>query len=662
LNGLRKLIYVDIALDRTKDNPQRIFESLNSTGLDLSQADLIRNYILMGMTRDDQEFIYKNYWEIIEQNTRDESQNKTFITEFIRDYLTLKNKDIPAKKDVYEKFKKQYPITTIEALKDVLAELKSLSKLYYKLLNPEKEIDKEIRRYLRYINQLEMIVSYPFLMKAYEDYITAKIDKITFVNILKLLLSYVWRRFIVGLPTNALNKVFMTLYDRVKFDNYLLSLQKSLVQKSSSQKFPTNNEVIAAIKEKDMYNISAKNKKYFFECIENHNNNEPVGLSKLTFEHIFPQKPHPKWKQDLEETEYNQIKERYLHTIGNLTYSGNNGELGNKSFLEKRDMNIEDGEQGYKYSKLWLNRDLQNIDVWNLNEVERRIIKITERTLKVWEYPELQTLNDENEEINIFDIENQRRVRGKKLEYYIFEGHQVFVPTITHMYINVLRRLFERNQEVFFNTNLKTRLLILSDPLDYGNRGYDKINDTYYLCLNFSSYDKIERLKEALTLFSLEEELYIKFSSNEDEPEDANLSGTKQRYLEFWAGFKPYLEKNSTKIKAQKPLPQHWSNISIGISQVHIDCIVAFQSYYIYCGIYIPDNKELFKKLHNNKDKIEQELGFNLRWEELPDKKASRLKYSNYEINLETVDGYEECYKWLQETAEKYYDVMQKYW
>ena len=146
--GLSKLIFIDIALDRQRDNPQRIFESLNSTGLELSQADLIRNYILMGLHRSNQDKIYKTYWEIIERSAKDETLNKTRVSEFIRDYLTLKNKEIPNKGDVYVKFKDQYPTTTIENLEVVLSELKSLVRYYNKLNNPKNESDLEIRIHL----------------------------------------------------------------------------------------------------------------------------------------------------------------------------------------------------------------------------------------------------------------------------------------------------------------------------------------------------------------------------------------------------------------------------------------------------------------------------------------------------------------------------------
>ena len=226
LKGLSKLMFVEVSLDREKDDPQRIFESLNSTGLELAQADLIRNYILMGLNRKDQNKIYQNYWEVIERLAKDETLNVSRVSDFIRDYLTLENKNIPNKGKVYLEFKIKYPTSTFEELETTLAGIKSLVKHYNKLINPKNETDREIRHQLEYISRLEINVAYPFLMKVYDDYSNSIIDKATFIRILDLVQSFTWRRFIIGLPTNALNKIFMSLYDKVEQENYLFSIQK----------------------------------------------------------------------------------------------------------------------------------------------------------------------------------------------------------------------------------------------------------------------------------------------------------------------------------------------------------------------------------------------------------------------------------------------------
>lgn len=514
LKGLSKLIFVEVSLEREKDNPQRIFESLNSTGLELSQADLIRNYILMGLSRTNQEKIYKSYWEVIEKNAKDETLNQTRVSDFIRDFLTLKNREIPNKSDVYRTFKENYPTATVDDLEENLSEIKTLSKFYNKLVNPKNEGDKAIRQQLQLISKLEINVAFPFLMKVYEDYSNEIIDKQTFISVLTLVQSYVFRRFIVGLPTNALNKIFMSLYDKVEQEAYLFSIQKSLLLRSGVQRFPRNTETVNALKEKDVYNIKSKNRTYLLERLENYQNNEPVvidGNSDITIEHIFPQNPDPKWKIELGNNEYNFIKENYLNTIGNLTLSGNNGKLGNKYFSEKKVMNEDGKEQGYIFSRLWLNRDLKDKEKWDIEAIENRAHIIAERFLKIWEIPEIEIEQlSTSDEVNIFDAEDPT---GKRIEYALFFDQKIEPKNMADLYVNIMQKLFELQPESFIDTELGSRLRISKNNSEYGNLQYAKLTDTYFILTNTSSIDKFERIKQALTTFGFEDELIIKYAN-----------------------------------------------------------------------------------------------------------------------------------------------------
>jgi len=516
LKGLSKLMFVEISLDREKDDPQRIFESLNSTGLELSQADLIRNYILMGLKRRDQNKIYNNYWEIIEKLAKDEIQNKSKVSDFIRDYLTLENNKIPNKSKVYLEFKTKFPITNLEELESNLTPIKNLVKYYNKLLNPKNETDKDIRLQLEYINRLEINVAYPFLMKVYEDYSENIIEKTTFINILDFIQSFTWRRFIVGLPTNALNKIFMTLYEKIEKDNYLISLQKWLLKREGSQRFPKNKEVIESLKLKDVYNIKSKNRTYLLERLENFENKEPViidGNSDITIEHIFPQNPDPKWKIDLGTDEYNTIKETYLNTVGNLTLSGNNGKLGNKPFLDKKTINVDEKEQGYIFSRLWLNRDLKEKNKWDITEIETRFDLLSDRVLKIWTIPEIKLEErEENNEVNIFEAEDPK---FKKLEYAIFFDQKIEVSQVSKLYVEVFKQLFDLQPETFFTTDLAEKITLTKNPKDGNPRQPVQINDTYYIESNIDSISKFDKIKYALTIFDSEDELTIKYSENE---------------------------------------------------------------------------------------------------------------------------------------------------
>lgn len=510
LQGLSKLIFVNIALDRQKDNPQRIFESLNSTGLELSQADLIRNYILMGLPRKEQEQVFRKSWEPIERNARNLEVNESRVSDFIRDYLTLKQKDIPNKGAVYAKFKERFPIPNSPELKDGLNEIRDLSNVYARLLNPDLETDAVITRELGYIRTLEINVSYPFLMPVYRDFLAGVISRDDFAAVLRLVQSYVWRRAILGLPTNALNKIFMGLYDRVEPEDYLVSIQRALMQRGGTQRFPRDPEVLAVLNEKDMYSMKGRTRTYFFDRLENHNNREIVDVTVpgITIEHIFPQNPDPEWRHVVDEDDYAAMGEQYLNTIGNLTLSGNNGRLGNKTFAEKRDMNHDGGEQGYRFSRLWLNRDLQTIDRWDAAQVKARAERIAQRFLEVWPAPSVDVLvGPDAEEVNIFEAEEPK---FKKLEYAVFLGNRLWVTQVSRLYVEVIQNLLSEQPEAFHGTKLGDRLQLTSDPASL--RQSVQVGEGYFVEANIDSTSKFERMKFVLTELGLEDDLFIKFA------------------------------------------------------------------------------------------------------------------------------------------------------
>lgn len=512
LDGLSKLMFVEISLDRDKDDPQRIFESLNSTGLELSQADLIRNYILMGLSRTDQINIYHNYWEIIEKYARDETTNVSKVSDYIRDFLTLENKKIPNKNKVYLEFKNKYPTTNIQDLKENLKKIRNWVYHYNKLLNPQNESDKEIRQQLEYISRLEINVAFPFLVKVYDDYSCNIIDKTTLIDVLEFIQSYTWRRFIVGLPTNALNKIFMGLYEKVDHSNYLKSVQGTLLSKNGVQRFPKNPEVLEALKVKDVYNIKSKNRIYLFERLENFNNKERVQIednNDITIEHIFPQNPDIKWKQELGNDEYNFIKDNYLNTISNLTLSGNNGKLGNKLFKEKRDLE----EAGYRDSRLWLNKQLAQFEKWSKHELESRFKTLSNRFFEIWSIPAYDLeFENKNGEVNIFEADDPKH---KKLDYAVFFDQKLEVSQVSKLYVEVIKQLFELQPETFFSTDLSERLGLTKNPTEKGLRQAISINETYFIEGNIDNMGKFDRIKHVLTVFDFEDELSIKYSEEQ---------------------------------------------------------------------------------------------------------------------------------------------------
>lgn len=379
--GISKLIIVDISLDRDHDNPQLIFESLNSTGLDLSQADLIRNYVLMKLEPKEQEELYKSYWYPMEKGFGNLNESSLF-DRFMRDYLTLKTGRIPNIKNVYVEFKEYISKKKEVSIEAVLKDIYQYSK-YFVCLAFQTEKDKEINEILKDINSLKVDVSYPFLLEIYDDYNKQKISKEEFISILKLVESYVFRRAICGVPTNSLNKTFATLSKEVNKEKYIESVQVVFALKDSYRRFPNNEEFMRELKVKDAYNF--RNRNYLLRKLENFKRKEVVDIESYTIEHIMPQNENLsfEWKKDLGEN-WEEVQKTYLHTIGNLTLTRYNSELSDKPFKEKRDM---DG--GFADSPLRLNRGLGQLEVWNEQEIIERGKRLAEQASLVWSYPEL---------------------------------------------------------------------------------------------------------------------------------------------------------------------------------------------------------------------------------------------------------------------------------
>jgi uncharacterized protein with ParB-like and HNH nuclease domain len=629
LKGLNRLIFVEISLERDKDDPQRIFESLNSTGLDLSQSDLIRNFILMDLPPRSQNKIFETIWNPIEENAKDIAKQSSLVSEFIRDYLTLRNKKIPNKNKVYAEFKSLYANKKDDAYDQELENIKSLSVHYKKLANPSTVKDSKIRKELEYINRLEINVAYPFLLQVFEDAENGLLDKEELIKVLKLIQSYAWRRFIVGLPTNALNKIFMSLYAEVDTEEYFESIAKALLKKKGRAKFPTNEDLKTALKDKDLYNTQPKNRNYLFEMLENYKNKEYVDTSNedITIEHIFPRNPHEQWTTDLSSEEYFLFKEKYLNTIGNLTLSGNNGALSNKSFLSKKEMNIDGHEQGYLYSRLWLNTYLKSIGGWNLENYEERHSMIFDRFLKIWEYPAIEIIeNEDSDEQNIFDAESPR---NKKLEYYIFENTKIEEDTIAQMYFSVIRNLYNKNSQLLVSN--PDVFKITKDVGDF--RAPQEVINGWYIETNIDSNTKFANLQRLLSLYQMEDDLIIKYLSNAESETEPSRFNIRKKY---WIQLLPLLKDTGifTKVSASK---DHWLSTGAGIAGVSYSLVITKSFVRIELSISTSSkdkNKMYFKKLHKNKEAIENAFGRELIWEELPENKMSRIKTEELGVNL----------------------------
>ena len=381
--GLAKLVIVDIALSRDQDNPQLIFESMNSTGRELSQADLIRNFILMGLEPAHQTRLYEDHWRPMEVAFGQEAYGSHFDG-FMRHYLTLRTGEIPNIRAVYEAFKTharspEFVVVGVDAL---VAEIHTYAD-YYCAMALDREHDPLLRMVFRDLRELKVDVAFPFLLELYHDYTEGRLAQDDFAWAVRLVEAYVFRRAICSIPTNSLNKTFATFGRALRKDRYLESIQAHLLSLPSYRRFPNDEEFKRDLSTRDLYNFPRRS--YWLRRLENHGRKERVPVDDYTIEHILPQNQNlsAKWREALGH-DWQRVQETWLHTLGNLTLTGYNAEYSDRFFTEKRDM-----ENGFKDSPLRLNEGLGTLDTWNENKIQDRAQRLAEQAAKVWVAPAL---------------------------------------------------------------------------------------------------------------------------------------------------------------------------------------------------------------------------------------------------------------------------------
>jgi uncharacterized protein with ParB-like and HNH nuclease domain/predicted transport protein len=382
--GLAKLIVVDIALSRDQDNPQLIFESMNSTGKELSQADLIRNFILMGLEPSLQTRLYEQYWRPMEQDFGQEAYGTQFDS-FMRHYLTVRTGDIPREREVYEAFKEYSRTTAVRdaGIEALVKEIRTFARYFCALaLGAEKEeILSQAFHDLR-----ELKVAYPFLLELYHDYANNKLSAADFAAAVRLAEAYVFRRAICAIPANSMNKTFATLVKASRKDSYLESIQAQFLMLPSYRRFPDDDEFRRDLQTRDLYHFRSRT--YWLRRLENHGRKERVPVDEYTIEHILPQNPDlpEAWKSALG-ADWQGVQRRWLHTLGNLTLTGYNAEYSDRPFLEKRDM-----KGGFKESPLKVNAGLGQLDGWNEAAIRERADRLADQALAVWLAPKLDAI------------------------------------------------------------------------------------------------------------------------------------------------------------------------------------------------------------------------------------------------------------------------------
>ncbi len=379
--SIGKLQIVNITLDRTVDDAQAIFESLNSTGKELLESDLIRNYVLMGLAPSEQTYVYEHLWRPMEQLFIYETQGSV-MDAFFRHYLTMKFSRIPKQGRVYEEFKLYHLNCEFGSIRELCHDLLEYAK-YYTNIVFKRNSDTDLRRLYEDIIDLRMEVSYPFLLKIHHDCTEGLITSDELKEILELCISYVLRRAVCEIPTNSMNKTFATLKNYIKPDDYLNSVKAFFVMQDTYKEFPDNDRFEGAFVNRDIYNMRARN--YILSRLENFENKAPITIENYTIEHIMPQNKNLslEWQTNLG-PEWQEVQKKYLHTIGNLTLTAYNSEMSDRPFLDKMDM-----LGGFKESALRINKYVVLQNEWNETHIQERANELAKKAEVIWPYPAL---------------------------------------------------------------------------------------------------------------------------------------------------------------------------------------------------------------------------------------------------------------------------------
>ena len=367
---INQLVFVSIVLD-ANDSPYRIFHSLNGTGVPLTQADLVRNHFFMLIPVQDQSVAHKDFW-LPMQNSLGNT-----LTDFMWRFIT-KDGTFVKQNGVYDAIRRRTLQKSSDAI-DVLMDMNIYSEYYRKVVHPAKEPNNEIRTRLEHLNQWEVNTSYPLLLNLYHDLHSKKISVDEFCEIVDAIESFVIRRFFCNIPTNALNKYFIQIYRNIASSANIVEATYEFLL---ARKFPTDETFVANWIRYPIFMSGTKKSRHILESLETaiSNNNEPVDMShsRITREHIMPQNLSLGWSERLGRDAIS-VHSQYLHTVGNLTLTGQNESMGNKSFSEKKKV--------FANSSFALNSYFQNCDVWNEEEIIKRARYLGEIATKIWKRP-----------------------------------------------------------------------------------------------------------------------------------------------------------------------------------------------------------------------------------------------------------------------------------
>lgn len=629
-DAICKLEIINISLNH-EDNPQLIFESLNSTGLNLSEGDKIRNYILMGLPNDQQTKFYEKYWNRIESYT---DYN---VSSFVRDYLSIKQQSTPNMNSVYPTFKKYVEDAEVADIEPLLKDLLEYAKRYAFLIKGGHS-DERLNSCIYRLNRLSTSVTRPFLLEVIRLSESGALTADELIEVFHFTESYLFRRAICDLPTNALNKIFLLLHrEIIRFDgdesHYVEKFKYALLSKRERTRFPSDEEFAECMSTRNIYGMNPKNKLYLFERLENSETSETKDVwghldrGEYSIEHIMPQHLTAAWIVSLGDN-YEAIHTNWLHRLANLTLTAYNSRYSNSPFAEKRDM-----PHGFKDSGLRINQWVGRKEQWGLPELEERDQLLKNTVIGIWPYP-TSNYHPQKKQMDAIALDEDVILTGRVLSKYSFKGAEQPVASWADMYQQVITMLHSENKAVL------TKLAVSQDPavdlslhFSMSPTSFNscrQIDTDLYVWTGTDTQYKINNLRKIFAIFDVPESELVFYLKDEDNSE--TVAGNRYEIRKkYWEYTLPQLKNAFSEnglFGNVNPVTSNWIAGFVGIPGIHIDCVANFDESRVelYLGMASKEkNKELFGFLFARKDNIEKVIGTQLIWSRMDNNKASKI-------------------------------------
>ena len=668
-SAIWKLQIISITLDPS-DNAQLIFESLNSTGLALTEGDKIRNYVLMGLPPKRQSEYYDKYWAKIEKCTEND------VSGFVRDYLSIKKQLTPTINNVYRSFK-EYADNSALPIEPLLEDLLRYARLYEKMLTCQSGLgEQKLDDCLYRMKRLEIVVTRPFLLEVLRLKQDEKISTDDVLQVFLMVENYLFRRNICEVPTNALNKIFLNLnkeilrYDNTA-DNYVEKCGYALLSKRDSGRFPNDEEFTDALSNKQVYLMRGKYKAYLFERFENYGTIETKDVythldnNVYTIEHVMPQHLTPTWTEALG-PDAADIHDTWLHRLANLTLTGYNPNLSNKDFKDKRD----DEESGYKNSGLKMNQRIAMKESWGLSELEERNEEMVALAKKIWSYPETSFVPAEKEFDSCTLEDENAELTGRDIVKYSYKNVEQPVSSWVDMFEHVVKYLHQQDRSVLtelaYNGSSSSDLGNYVSNTETGVRSALKIDDNIYFEKNTSTAWKMSVLRRLFALYDedpMDLVFYLK-DSESGKKADVDRYELRRRY---WTYALPIIQERHLRRGSFNAVHPTWNNSVSGYFGISGFCVICTANYDraqvdFYLGkANAEENKRAFDLLYTHKQEIEDKLGRSLVWVRADDKKASWMSYTLPQVSITNESDWERMARFQAEWSDKLCEVILPY-